>query len=61
MDHILSQAKAKVNCKRLVIDEKKTRCINEIRKKVDSKQKKSLLNTLANKIRKKGKNKAIKN
>lgn len=43
------------------MNKKKARYIDKIAKQVDKKQEKILLNTFANKIRKKIKNKTIKN
>lgn len=57
INHILSQAKARINCKKLVTDEEKVRYINKIAKQVDREQGNILLNALANKIKKEVKTK----
>lgn len=58
---MLSQIKAKISYKKFVIDKKKAKNINIKIKQIDKKQKKILLNAVANKIRKEVKNKITKN
>lgn len=61
IDHILRQAKARVDRERLATDEEKARYIDEMARQVDREQGKFLLNALANKIRKEAKRKVVKN
>lgn len=61
INHILYQIEARIDCEKLVTDEKKTRYIDEMVKQVDRKQEKLLLNALANQIKKETKSKTIKN
>lgn len=61
IDHILYQAKTKIDNEKLTINVKRTKYINKIVKHIDKEQRRILLNTMPNKIRKKGKDKTVKN